>query len=286
VNKKDHILYKCHNCDLSLGFRKFVEQLDFSLAQSYRLEKFSRTDPVETKESKSIDETKPIDVLKSIDCVPLSELSLSHRAVQYAISRKLPSNLYNEMYFIDDMSRFASLNDAYKNRLIKEERLIIPFRDKLGNLSGVTGRSLGSSKMRYITIRLSDYPMIYGMNRIDFNAPQIYICEGAFDSMFVKNAIAVGGSDLGRAIGSVPDISKLILIFDNEPRNAQIVKIMERYISYAKFQMVVWPRDWKYKDINEAIVAGVTNDELMQTIYTNTHRDLSLKLALRDWKKV
>ena len=286
---KDHISYKCHNCEMSVGFRKFLEHLDYSLAQSYRMEKFADSNPnvsVPNNLPITLEENKSIDVLASIDCVPLSELPKGHRAVQYALSRKLPSSFFTELYYTDDMSRFSSLNEGYKNRLIKEERLIIPFRDKHGNLSGVTGRSLGTSKMRYITVRLSDYPMIYGMNRIDFDAPKIYICEGAFDSMFVNNAMAVGGSDLGRAIGFIPNISKLVLIFDNEPRNAQIVKIMERYISYGKYEMVVWPRDWKYKDINEAIVDGVTNEELMQTIYTNSHRDLSLKLAIRDWKKV
>ena len=53
---------------------------------------------------------------------------------------------------------------------------------------------------------------------------QIYVTEGPFDSHFLRNAIAMCGSDV--------DLRTLdyqfVFVFDNEPRNREIVKKIER----------------------------------------------------------
>ena len=58
-----------------------------------------------------------------------------------------------------------------------EERIIIPlYYEK--NLIGFQGRSLGPSKVKYITVMLDDdAPKIYGLDNIRTDAP-VYVTEG------------------------------------------------------------------------------------------------------------
>lgn len=282
---KENVRYKCQNCSISASMMDFLTFMDHNLASQYKLECYLEKNPKKDEGAPELeipDDTLDSSALVSIGCVPLSDLNDAHAAVQYVKSRKLPSDRMKDLYYIDDTSKFVRLNSAYKDRLIPDERLVIPFRDKLGKLSGVTCRALGPSSKRYLAIRLSQYPLIYGLDRVNLRFP-VYVCEGAFDSMFIPNAIAVGGSDLGRVLPILKD-TKVIFIFDNEPRNPQIVKIMEKYIT--RGSMVVWPKDWKYKDVNEAISSGMPVSTILDVIYTHTHDELKLKLAIRDWKKV
>ena len=74
------------------------------------------------------------------------------------------------------------------------------------------------------------------------------------------------------------------LVFDNQPRNEQVVKLIERQAQRGS-TCVVWPASWEYKDINEAVMDGVTLSEVMHVIDQNARSGLALKLAIRDWKK-
>ena len=65
-----------------------------------------------------------------------------------------------------------------------------------------------------------DAPKIYGYDEINHEKP-IYIVEGPFDSTFLDNSIAMVGSDID--IRSY-NWSNYIWVFDNEPRNREIVE--------------------------------------------------------------
>lgn len=277
------MFYKCHNCGVSASFSKFLQFVNPALATSYKIERLKAVKETEPSQERELETTDQRVNLQDVGCVPISQMDEDTKAVSYLKSRLIPRDKWNGLYYIRDASRLSELNSAYKNRIVAEERIVIPFHDSKGNLSGVTARALGNSKLRYLTVRLSQYPMIYGLSLIQKGIP-IYVCEGSFDSMFLPNAIAVGGSDLMRAIGCLPDCN-LIFIFDNEPRNASIVKLMERIIAQ-NHKIVIWPQSWKHKDINEAVISGIDNDSLRDVIYKNTFTGLPARLAIRDWKKV
>jgi len=107
--------------------------------------------------------------------------------------------------------------------------------------------------------------------------------EGQFDAMLIPNAIAPGGTDMQRALSYIPG-DKAVLVFDNQPRNKQVVDQVQK-MATRKIPMVVWPSNWKYKDINESVVDGVDPSEVVALLNTCTHQGLALNLALRDWKK-
>ena len=284
---KGALVYKCHNCDISSSLYKLLDLVDSNVARAYRLETFAhREHSANTVDEFIIKNDTPIIEEKpklELDLPRISDLLDSHRAVQYLKGRKIPEDRFGDMFYAKNMKELEKLNHMYKDRLIADERIIIPFRDAVGNIVGVTGRAMGNSNLRYVTIRVEqDKPLVYGLDRIDYTK-RIYVVEGQFDSMFVDNCIAPGGTDFNRAVYSLPK-EQVTLVLDNQPRNKQVVKKVESFCKKG-YNVVVWPTTWRYKDINDGIVAGMSRHEIMDLLNTNTHSGLKLKLAIRDWKK-
>ena len=285
---KGTLVYKCHNCDISASLYKLLDLVDANVARAYRLETFANREHTANtvdefiikNDKSSVVSTKP---KLELDLPRITELLDKHRAVQYLKGRKVPEDRFGDMFYAKNMKELEKLNSLYKDRLIADERIIIPFRDATGNIVGVTGRAMGNSNLRYVTIRVEqDKPLVYGLDRIDYTK-QIYVVEGQFDSMFVDNCIAPGGTDFNRAVYSLPK-EQVTLVLDNQPRNKQVVKKVESFCQKG-YNLVIWPATWRYKDINDGIVAGMSRREIMDILNTNTHTGLKLKLAIRDWKR-
>ena len=75
------------------------------------------------------------------------------------------------------------------------------------------------------------------------------------------------------------------MVPDNEPRNKEVVKQIEKYIE-EKYNVVIWPSDIKQKDINEMIMSGKTERDIKDIIARNTFNGLLAKTKLSQWKKV
>jgi hypothetical protein len=163
----------------------------------------------------------------------------------------------------------------------EEGRLVIPFYNKKNELVGVTCRALGDERLRYLTVKIiEDQPLIYNLNNISMDK-FVYVTEGPIDSMFLPNAIAVGSSDLKKVKKYV---DKFTLVYDNQPRNKQLVSVMNDMIE--DNQMVIWPSNVKYKDINDMVMGGMKNREILDIIDKNTFSGLELKLAFTQWSRV
>ena len=108
-----------------------------------------------------------------------------------------------------------------------EPRLVLPFIDTDGKMFGFQGRALRSSSLRYITIMLDEYmPKIFGLDTCDFSK-RYYVVEGPIDSLFLSNSVAMAGAD-GNGSG-LSNTQNGVFIFDNEPRNKEIVTRMANY---------------------------------------------------------
>jgi hypothetical protein len=107
----------------------------------------------------------------------------------------------------------------------------------------------------------------------------VYITEGPFDSTFIHNAIALCGAD-----GDVGNwgIDNPVWIYDNEPRNREILSRISRVIETGQ-KIVIWPSTIKEKDINEMILSGL---DVQSVIELNTYSGLEAKLKFTTWKKV
>ena len=107
---------------------------------------------------------------------------------------------------------------------------------------------------------------------------KIYVVEGPIDSLFLDNCIAVAGADFNNVQGD------LTVIYDNEPRNKEIVKQIEKTISQGR-SVVLWPDSMKEKDINDMILRDYSIDKIMEIINKNTYSGQRGEWEVRNWKK-
>ena len=121
-------------------------------------------------------------------------------------------------------------------------------------------------------------PKLYGYDEINLQEP-VYVLEGPFDSTFVKNSIAMCGSDINL---ENLNISRPVYVYDNEPRNLEIHKRMIFRIE-AGNAIVIWPNTIKDKDINDMSLSG---HDVQSVIKLNTYSGLEAKLKFNEWKKV
>ena len=159
-------------------------------------------------------------------------------------------------------------------------RLIIPFYDVDEKVFAFQGRAFGKEQPKYITLKLYENKQkIFGLERINLHKT-LYIVEGPIDSLFVDNCIAAAGADI-----QLPGDSKdVVFVFDNEPRNKEIIKRMYNVIDDS-YKLVIWPESIKEKDINEMIVNGKTKQQIQTIISDNTYSGLSALTKLNTYKR-
>ena len=266
--------FKCHNCGASMSLNNFLKQVDPAVHKQYVLEKFK-----EGHTGRNFVTEEPdfkFEAPKFKKKLKLPKASEDPRPAGYLTARKLnPDHFYYAKHF----KKFVnSLKQTFDDEKHDEERIIIPlYYEK--NLIGFQGRSLGPSKVKYITVMLDDdAPKIYGLDNIRTDAP-VYVTEGPFDSTFIRNAIAMCGAD---ADVSRWGISDPVYVYDNEPRNREIVSRIGRTIDNGD-SVVIWPIGIKEKDINDMFLAGHDVQDLVQL---NTYSGLEAKLKFNLWKKV
>ena len=272
---KNNTNFKCHNCGASLSFNNFLKELDQSLHKQYTLEKFKEghTGKNFVVEEPKFDFVKPV-FKKKLDLPKASEIPIAR---EYLEKRKLNPEKF---YFADKFKEWVNTQKQTFNTITRDEsRIIIPMYDKDYNLIGFQGRALGPSPNKYITVMLSDdAPKIYGLEKVD-SSKSIYIVEGPFDSTFIENAVAMCGSDVDiRSFGW----RDYIYVFDNEPRNREIVNRISKTIDRGD-KVVIWSSNIKEKDINDLVLAG---HNVMDMLKSNTHIGLEAKIKFNNWKKV
>ena len=258
---EDEKVFLCHHCQRHLSYEKVVKNVN-----------------IDSNDSRNTGSTNKINInYDSIlhNCQSLSYLPSDHVCLRYVRSRNIPTGVYSDLYYCDNFAEIASYAEI---KLLPSKRLVLPLRNKNGKLFGVQGRALDGSDPRYITLMFNkDEDKLYGQDKVDMTKT-FYVVEGPIDSLFLKNCIAMAGSD------GLSDKynSNAVLCFDNEPRNKQIVDKVERYIDKG-FKTVVWPDHIKEKDINDMILKGI---DVQHIVEHNTYAGLAAKIKFNAWKKV
>lgn len=283
---KTDLRYKCYNCDLSLSFGNFLKQQDGVLYSQYALEKYAEGNvrtanavpelKFEQPVFKSPEERLIDYLLTRIDQIE----EPTHEVLQFCAARKIPKAKYKQLYFISNVKDIVQLNEKYKESIKGEEpRLVLPFYDDNGQLSGVTCRALRGEALRYITVKIKeDTPLIFGINDIDKTKP-VYVVEGPIDSLFLDNCIAAGGTSFDKVQNLAEE---MIYIFDNQPRNKEVCKIIEKNINQGR-TVVIWPQTLQEKDINDMVLAG---KDVKKIIKENTFNGLTAMTKFISWKRV
>lgn len=279
---KSDLFYSCHNCGMSLPFVKFLKSVDLPMYNQYRLEKFQNKATSNAPASKMVS-TKPVfNVSKRWNVLSIESLPDTHSAKKFLLKRKIPTSELKNLFYTDDFASFVKDSLGVDKELKKNDpRIIIPFNDGNGHLLGVQGRALVDSNVKYITIKINDdVPKIYGLNRVFLDKP-LYVVEGPFDSMFLPNCLAMMESDLYSVFSIIGHDKDCVLVFDNEPRNPQIVNQMEKAIKANK-KICIWPNNIDQKDVNDMFLAGL---EPRSIIDSNTFSGPMAVLRFNSWKK-
>ena len=273
---KTNTNFKCHNCGASSSFNNFLKQIDSTLHKQYTMEKFKegfaggRNFVVDEPK---LEFKKPV-FKKKLDLPKATEVPI---AKEYLEKRKLdPSKFYFAYKFKEWTNTQKQTFDTIGR---DESRIIIPMYDEDKILIGFQGRSLGPNSVKYITVMINeDAPKIYGLDKIDNEKP-IYIIEGPFDATLVQNGVAMCGSDLDiRSFGW----SDCIYVYDNEPRNREIVNRIDKTIN-GGYKVVIWPKSIVEKDINDMVLGG---HKIMSVLESNTYSGLQAKVKFNNWKKI
>jgi transcription elongation factor Elf1 len=292
--KGNNLFYSCKNCGVGTSVGKLLEQVDGSLYKEYILERYK------AGESGTSNYTKPtfnvplprfdkLDKQKQFEHAEFCfDLPSGHFCLDYLKNRQIPKEFYSQLLFTSHYKQFIdALVPNHGKKLVDDARVIIPFYDVYNNLIAVSGRALETNDktLRYITIRTTDSEdkLVFGMDRISVHEP-VRIVEGPIDSLFVKNCVASGDSSLTTVAENI-SAGKKVLIFDNEPRNKEIVKLMQDSIK-SNHQIVIWPNTIQAKDVNEMVMSGISVDEIEAIISSNTFSGLEAQTKFVFWKKV
>jgi len=284
---KNDLLYRCFNCDASMQFGSFLKQLDQILYSQYVLERYSeglpRNKPHQNIEDKFKMEQPVFEEKTLLDKLldRLDNLPEDNEAIQFCKKRRIPETEYKNLYYIDDIRKIEQLSDKYKDKVqTSEPRLVIPFTDDQGQLIGVTCRALRDESLRYLTIKIKDnIPLVFRRN-ID-TKKDIYVVEGPIDSLFLPNSIAVAGTNFTKLDFLNYDKNKIIVVIDNQPRNKEVCKIIEKVIDN-NYRTVIWPQTLLEKDINDMILAGKNP---ITIIRKNVFAGLEAKAKFIAWKR-
>jgi transcription elongation factor Elf1 len=293
--KGTNLFYRCHNCGVSTNVGNLIKHVDASLHKEYVLERYKSGEsgfsnfkaPTFDVPVPRFDKLEKQRVFEHAEW--LKDLPSGHFCLEYVKRRKIPEKFYGNLLFTSHYKQFIDtlVPNHGKEKLLDDARLVIPFYDEYDNLIAVSGRALETSdyKLRYITIRTDDSgeKLLYGMDRVDLSKC-VYIVEGPIDSLFLDNAVASGDGNLSIAANCVSCAEK-VLIFDNEPRNKEIVKMLDVAIKNGH-NIVIWPNNIQNKDINEMVETGLSPDEIRDIISNNSFEGIEAQLRFNMWKKV
>jgi len=294
--KKADLFVKCHNCGYGSNIGNLIKYVDERMYDEYTLERYEstakphishkKTDSYDIfKEDNGVNMEEKIEVTDSLTdhMISVSATTLPASEVRkYLAMRMIPMERFGELYFVHKFKEFvnAHIEEKFVTPIENDHpRLIIPFTNQHGKIVAISARAFGDESPKYYTIKIDpDAPKIFGLDKYD-PKKRGYVVEGALDSLFLPNSIAVAGSTL-----DVPEVwamkSNLTLVPDNEPRNKEIVKQIKKYIERG-YSVCLWG-ETKGKDINEMVING---QDVKSMIDANTFTGLEAEMRFSEWRK-
>lgn len=270
-----------------MSLENFLKEQNYSLYQQYQLEKLQNKrdmeQPLAVKSEPPKTQKFFYDIMK--DYQTISDLSPTHEARKYVEGRKIPHEAYSRIYYTDDFKELALKFDSNYDKIPDgEKRILFPLRLATGETYGVSARAIDSNELRYINIKKKDYDdKYYGIERYNPNKKG-FVVEGAIDSEFLPNCLATLSAISFKKKNCVFNPDNTIIVYDNEPKNPEIVKFMNSSLVNG-FTICIWEDSYPYKDINEAILNGMKPEQIVEHIEKNSYFGIAGTLKMAMWKK-
>ena len=286
---RNSLKYKCHNCSISLSFYHFLEQLDPELVKEYTRDKFlegkkrRNYEKIDVKQTKNLE--KKFHFQKISNFLKPVMKSDSDLAKQYVKKRKLPAHRLEDVYYLHNPQKLIAHIPRYKKILLGLGKcLAMPFFDMNGDFFGMQCRTISETYKVYFNMKFyDDDVLVYNLNGINKNK-RIYVLEGIFDSFFLPNSLAAVSSSLIK-VEQILDAENLVYVYDNEPRNIQLLQQIEKTINRNR-KVVVWPNNIKEKDINDMVLAGTKPNKILSFVDQNTFQGPRAMIEYGKWKKI
>ena len=284
-SKKNELLFKCHNCGVGRTFANFLKDNFPDLYDQYLMDRYSRglTGKGSNTPNPKFDFKTPVFKLKPKGLQSISSLDEDHPAKKYLVERKVPEEKLSELFYVHKYKTWVNSQvPTFEDVSSDHPRIILPLISD-GEWFGFQGRALSPrQKLRYITTILDrEKPKIFGLDSVDWG-DTVYVTEGPIDSLFLDNSIAMVGADVDWMFLMKNTDSEFVFVYDNEPRNVQILSRMEKVIDNGH-PIVIWPSDVSQKDVNDMVLAG---HDVQTVVESNTYSGLEAKVKLLSWKKV
>jgi hypothetical protein len=275
--KKGNLFFSCHNCHSFMSIGTFIKNLDPHLYQQYQLDVYAEQPHANVKRPDFSEFLKMAPRQPDPIIIPkIAVLPPDHFARQYVAARKIPTWVWNELYYADDFKAFCDA--TFPKDRVADKGL---YHDEKLRLLGVQGRTLANSEIRYITIKAEeDTEKVYGLHHVDFTKP-IYVFEGPIDSMFVSNSLATMDSSLYRLVDQLGR-HDYVFCYDNQPRNRHVCKDIAKTIELG-YKVCLLPESIEAKDINDMVLAGLDPKALIDA---HTYQGLQANLEFTSWRKV
>ena len=282
--KNGEWVYKCYNCGYFAGLPTFLKRYHNQLYHDYLVEKMGDNYRVPTP--KAIPKPEPVIVKPNglENLVRLDRFPKSNMFVQYVSNRLIPRSKWNLIYACptEFEAWYEKVNGNELPEWESDPRIIIPSFNSDGNVMMYSCRSIVEKpSIRYLIIKVrSDGLKLFGLERVNTKQTHL-VLEGQLDSLFFDNALAMVGSDFPEK-----ELNKrtAIVVYDNEPRNAEIVTKMQKALNHG-FKVCVWPKSMRGKDVNEMVQNGHSAEEIFSTVLKNSAYGLQCKLMIAQWLK-
>lgn len=293
--QRDTYFFHCFNCNAQMSFGNYLKLKFPEIYKEYVFDKLKGTKWEKGKSTLIFKEKSDIDL--SAHNIVLSFLKPCTdypEVVKYLEGRKTPSAKFSSIFVIENFKNMNYIDKYKDSKFLKELRIVFPIYNNKGIIIEVICRSISpTAKKRYINLKFYDEIGIFGLydSKGDFKInlnKAIKICEGAFDSMFLDNAVSVNTADLmifDKALNK-KIINRLNIVYvpDNDTRNKEIVKIYKKIIEASK-KIVILPDYIKGKDINEIVLNNPYID-INELLKINTFNGITALIKFNQWKKI
>lgn len=293
--------YKCHNCAVNVSIPSFIKFLAPSLYSEYTFEYFKERDGDKPKFIRKKKESAPANTRPKKQEEIISEKVLSsmqsirrlddeNLGVKYLKERRIPLDRMNQLYYTDNLKDVVANIPNYDiERVPNIAGIILPYFNNDQVLESFQIRNIDSkSNMRYLTYDIIEKPShifnLHNINAVD----QVYVFEGAFDSMFCDNGVAASGASIMQKLDQIKEVNENVtIVFDNDYKtNKDIFPLLVQVID-AGYSVVLFDDEMNgYKDINQfALNKNKSTTEITEYLLKCTKTGIDAKLVLASHKR-
>ncbi len=271
-------IFHCYHCGESSHFSTFLKNENEGLYREYLRSLYSNKNkhplaPTKQKEKPQRVAPKKKSFLSGVK--PVVSLKEDSPIRVYLKSRGISENNLKFFGMVEDFpSYYADITgEVITKNHTPRPRIVIPYLDESGTPFMAACRTLpgdNSTKYMYVFKDKDNLPdsRVYGLWRVDTNK-KFFVTEGQFDSLFLSNAISIGGTNYSKNSFLREHKDNAIIVPDNDWRVNKEVRKSITLAILAGFSVAFLPQNDMCKDINDFILAGYDSKYIENALFSN-----------------